>query len=205
MDRILLFGGSFNPIHHGHLIVCRAVAERLGCARTLLIPSARPPHKPEHVLPPAVDRVAMCGLATQDDTAFEVSDWETRQSGPNYTLHTVEHFAQELGPGAALHWLIGMDSLHELASWYRATELVEACTIVTAARPGFDPPARSTLAASFAPAQVDKLLAHIADSPRIDIASTDIRSRVSAGLSIRYLVPEAVRRYIAERGLYRGG
>ncbi len=205
MDRILLFGGSFNPIHHGHLIVCRAVAERLRCARTFLIPSARPPHKPERVLPPAADRVAMCRLATQDDPAFEVSDWETRQSGPNYTLHTVEHFARELGSGAALHWLIGMDSLHELAAWYRAAELVEACTIVTAARPGFDPPARSTLAACFAPPQVDKLLAHIVDSPRIDIASTDIRSRVSAGLSIRYLVPEAVRQYIAERGLYRGG
>lgn len=205
MDRILLFGGSFNPIHHGHLIVCRAVAERLACARTFLIPSARPPHKPEHALPPAADRVAMCRLATEGDAAFEVSDWETRQSGPNFTLHTVEHFAGELGPGAALHWLIGMDSLHELAAWYRAAELVEACTIVTAARPGFDPLAREVLTRCFTPAQADKLLAHVVDSPRIDIASTDIRSRASAGLSIRYLVPEAVRQYIAERGLYRGG
>lgn len=205
MDRVLLFGGSFNPIHHGHLIICRFVAEHLGCARTILIPSAAPPHKQDQHLPPVADRLAMCAAATAGDPAFEVSEWEARQPGPNYTLHTVQHLAGVLGPRAALHWLIGMDSLYELGSWHRAGELVDACTVVTAARPGFDTPPRSTLEQCFTSAQAERLLTHVVESPRIDIASTDLRDRVAAGRSIRYLVPEPVREYIAQRGLYRGG
>ncbi len=202
LEKLLLFGGSFNPVHHGHLIVARAVAERLGATRIVLIPGATPPHKQDQRLAPAADRLAMCRLAVTEEPLFEVSDWEATRAGPNYTIDTVQHFRQLVGAGPELCWLVGMDSLHELHSWYRAAELVELCTIVTAARPGFEPPDAATLGRRFSAAQAQKLLAHVMESPRIDIAGTDIRARVQAGRSIRYLVPETVARYIADAGLY---
>jgi nicotinate-nucleotide adenylyltransferase len=199
---MLLFGGSFDPIHNGHLIVSRFAAETLGVARVVLIPGASPPHKQRVELTPAAVRLELCRLAVADDPLFEVSDWEARQSGPNYTLHTVRHFRETHPPQIKLYWLIGMDSLAELPTWHRASELVDVCTIVTAARPGFAAPDDTVLAGRFSPEQIAGLRRHIVDGPRIDISGTDIRARVAAGRSIRYLVPEPVRRYIAEHGLY---
>lgn len=211
MDQILLFGGSFDPIHHGHLIVGRHVAEQLNVAQVVLIPGASPPHKGSRRLAPVADRLAMCRLATTGDPQFAVSAWETEQEGPNYTIHTISHFRETRGPqpapseaeGTGLYWLVGMDGLRELGSWHRASELVDACTVVTAARPGFSHPDWSALGGCFSARQIEKLEQHIIEGPRIDIAGTDIRARVRTGRSIRYLVPEPVRRYIVERGLYR--
>lgn len=199
---MLLFGGSFNPIHHGHLIVARHAAEALGLGRVVLMPSATPPHKSTAGLAPAADRLKMCRLAVEGDPMFEVSDWEIQRDGPNYTLETIRHFRAQGYAADEVHWLIGMDSLHELGTWYRAAELVDECTIVTVARPGAQHPTRAALCRSFTAAQADRLLAHIVDGPQIDIASTEIRHRVMSGASIRYLLPEAVRIFIAERGLY---
>ena len=203
LGKVLLFGGSFDPIHFGHLIVSRFVAERIEAERVVLIPGASPPHKQAHRLAAAGDRLAMCRLAVESDPGFEVSDWEAGQAGLNYTLHTIHHFRDVLAADTALCWLIGMDSLLELGTWYRVGELVDSCTILTAARPGYESPDLSRLGASLSPAQLDKLERHILESPRIDISATDIRDRVRAGRGIRYLVPEAVRQYIAERQLYR--
>lgn len=202
VERLLLFGGSFDPVHHGHLIVARHVAEALGHGRVLLIPCATPPHKQARNLATAADRVAMCQAATKDESLFAVSDWETKQTGTNYTLHTVQHFQAALGSRVELSWLLGLDSLCELDTWYRADELADACTLVTAARPGFVPPAAGELEARFTAAQVARLLAHIVPGPQIDISATEIRARVRAGRSIRYLVPEAVADYIAAHALY---
>ncbi len=203
MARILLFGGSFDPIHHGHLVISRYVAEALGVQRVILIPAARPPHKPDRVLTPGEHRLAMCRLAVAGDPLFEVSDWELSQAGPNYTLNTVRHFADALPAGTELYWLVGMDSLGELASWYHVGELVEACTIVTAARPGFEAGDLSQLRSALTPEQVDRLLRHIISSPRIEISATDIRDRVRAGWGIRYLVPDPVATYVCQQGLYQ--
>ena len=203
MDRILLFGGSFDPLHCGHLIVSRFIAEQLGLAHIVLIPSAAPPHKLDRILTPASHRLAMCQSVAVEDPQFEVSDCELGRPGPNYTIHTIEHFRTAAGRAAEYCWLIGMDSLSELPTWHRADELVDACTIITAARPGFAAPDDTVLAGRFSRAQIARLRQHIAESPRIDISGTDIRARVAAGRSIRYLVPEPVRRYIADHGLYR--
>lgn len=204
MAGLLLFGGSFDPIHNGHLIVCRHAAEALDIQRVVLIPGACPPHKQQVDLTPAAVRLELCRLAVRDDPLFEVSDWETRQSGPNYTLHTVRHFRETQPPKTKLHWLIGMDSLAELSSWYRIGELAGLCTIVTVGRPGAEGPDRSSLRKHMSARQLDELETHTLDSPLIDISATDIRARVRAGRSIRYLVPEPVRAAIEVRGLYRG-
>jgi nicotinate-nucleotide adenylyltransferase len=203
VDRILLFGGSFDPLHNGHLIVSRHIAEQLGLARIVLIPSAAPPHKLDRALTPASHRLAMCRAVAAEDPQFEVSDCEVGRPGPNYTIHTIEHFRTTARGKAEYCWLIGMDSLSELSTWHRADELVDACTIITAARPGFAAPDDAVLAGRFSPQQIARLRRHIAASPRIDISGTDIRARGAAGRSIRYLVPEPVRRYIADHGLYR--
>ncbi len=203
MSDILLFGGSFDPVHIGHLIISRFVAETLRVERIVLIPAAVPPHKPDRRLAPAADRLAMCRLAVAGDPAFEVSEWELQQSGPNYTLNTVDHFRAGLSADSRIFWLIGMDSLAELSSWYRVEALVERCVIVTAARCGFDDGALSRLAGRLSPPQIERLRQHILPTPRIDVSATDIRARVAAGHSIRHLVPEPVERYIAQRGLYQ--
>jgi nicotinate-nucleotide adenylyltransferase len=203
LPRTLLFGGSFDPIHHGHLIISRFVAEHLGAERVILIPAARPPHKPGRVLTPGEQRLELCRLAVEGEALFEVSDWELTQAGPNYTLHTVRHFAEIMPAGTELFWLVGMDSLAELGSWYRVHELVEACTIVTAGRPGFENPDLSALAQALTPQQIEKLRRHIIAIPLIDISATEIRARARMGRSVRYLVPEPVAAYVAQRGLYQ--
>jgi nicotinate-nucleotide adenylyltransferase len=200
---ILLFGGSFDPIHHGHLIVSRAAAEILHADRIILIPGASPPHKRNAALTPAVDRLKLCNLAVRDDPLFEVSDWETQQSGPNYTLHTLRHFRQTLPRQTRLYWLIGMDSLAELSSWHRIGEVVALAALVSAGRPGTARPDLSALQGLMSPEQVRELEDHILETPLIAISATEIRARVRAGLSIRYLVPEPVRAAIEARGLYR--
>jgi nicotinate-nucleotide adenylyltransferase len=203
LTKILLFGGSFNPIHHGHLIVSGRAAEVLGADRIILVPGASPPHKGRAALAPAADRLELCRLAVRDDPRFAVSDWETRQAGPNYTLHTVEHFRDTEPQGATLYWLIGMDSLAELSSWYQIGALASLCTLVTVGRPGFQRPDFSPLRELMSPEQIQKLEEHVLQTPLIDISASDIRTRVRAGLSIRYLVPDAVRATIEARGLYR--
>jgi nicotinate-nucleotide adenylyltransferase len=202
---IALYGGSFNPIHHGHLIVAQAVAERLGVGRLVLIPSASPPHKHGEDLAPAEHRLAMARLAVADDPSFEVSDVEVRRSGPSYSFVTVEEYRRAAGPDVPVFWVIGADTLPELHTWYRIREMAELCRIVTAVRPGYERPDLSPLSRVLSDDRVRQLTEAVLPTPRIDISATDIRQRVRAGKSIRYLVPEPVREYIERQGLYRPG
>ena len=199
---VALFGGSFNPIHCGHLIAARSVAEHLGLARVILIPAGIPPHKRSRQLADGRDRLEMARLAIEGEPGFEVSDFELRQEGLNYSIRTVEAFRQMLGPDARLHWIIGADTLLELHTWYRTRELVDLCRMVTAVRPGYDTPDLSHLLQVLSPEQVQRLREGIVPTPRIDISASSIRARIQAGLSIRYLVPDPVRDYIFSRGLY---
>lgn len=202
---VALFGGSFNPIHMGHLIAARAVAEHLRLSRVVLIPSANPPHKLGHEdLVDAAHRLQMTSLAVEGDRMFEVSDVEIRRTGPSYTILTVEHYRSMLPPETRLYWIIGGDSLPELASWYRVRELVELCHIVTAVRPGYDCPDLEPLAAVLTQEQVERLKQGVLPTPRIDLSATEIRRRVRDNLPIRYMVAEPVEAYIREHRLYCG-
>ncbi len=207
---VALFGGTFDPIHCGHLIVARCVLERLSLDEVTFIPSANPPHKGRADLSDVAHRLAMVELAIDGprprvgaEPGFACDDCETRRSGPSYTLETVMHFRARLGPQATIHWIIGADSLAELETWHRAGELVDACNIVTVNRLGDNQPDLSTFGRVLDEGHVAKLERGILQTPHIDISATDIRRRVAAAQSIRYLVPEPVRQYIEDHQLYR--
>lgn len=201
-QRIGLYGGSFDPIHFGHLISARSLAEQLGLDRVVLIPSARPPHKQGVSMTPAEHRLAMARLAVEGDPTFGVSEVELQREGPSYTFDTVAEFRRLVGPDIELVWFIGADSLPELPTWYRVAELVHAVRIVTACRPGWTPPAIDALGKAVGEASA-QLLQDCFQTPRIDISATEIRHRVRAGQTIRYLTPEPVVSYIDRMRLYR--
>lgn len=201
------FGGSFDPVHHGHLIVVRCVAEMLALDRVTLVPVARAPHK-DRPLAADADRLAMLRLAVAGDGAFAVSDIELRRGGRSYTVDTLRALRRQCGEDAGLHWIIGADMLADLAEWREADEVLRLAQIVTAVRPPWDREVDGileALAGTFGQDRAEELRRGIVTTPLIDISSTDIRRRVQRGESIRYLVPEAVRAYIHDHGLYGSG
>ncbi|MBN2376598.1 MAG: nicotinate-nucleotide adenylyltransferase [Sedimentisphaerales bacterium] len=202
-NAILLFGGTFDPIHNGHLIIARAVAEQLAVEKVILIPSAVPPHKMDQQISPAADRLQMTQLAVSEDYLFEVSDCELHRSGPSYTLETVLHFRQLCGPAVQLFWLIGADTISDLPGWYKISDLLEHCTIVTAARAGCEMNDWHLLSDKLTSPQILRLKKHVLQTPLIEISATEIRRRVKNNQSIHYLVPAAVNDYIVSGGLYQ--
>ena len=192
----LCFGGSFNPIHYGHLRTSAAVAHRAGYGRVLLIPSAQPPHKPNSAdLAAPPDRLAMCQLAAAEQPGlFQVSDLEIQRPGASYTIDT----ARELRSRGEknINWLIGADMLRILPKWHRAQDLLREVNFVIMARPGWEFDWDSL------PLEFRHLKDHVVEAPQIDISATEIRRRVGAGESIEGLTPPSVVRYLKEHNLY---
>jgi nicotinate-nucleotide adenylyltransferase len=201
--QIGLYGGSFDPIHNGHLIVARAIAEQLDLEKVIFLPSATPPHKHQEGLLDPAHRARMVQLAIEDEPCFTFSDFDLTRKGPSYTIDTVAHFHALLGPDTDLYWIVGADSLAELPTWHRAPDLVNMCRIITAARAGWEQTAWDQLRDTLNDAQIASLKTGILQTPVIEISSTDIRRRIRQGRSIRYLVPEPIRAYIEKHGLYK--
>lgn len=202
-DGVALFGGSFDPIHHGHLIIARSVAEKLALDRVVFLPSGNPPHKPTGLETDIDHRIEMVRLAIADEPRFALDEFDARRDGPTYTIDTIHHFSKQLYNPEKLFWIIGADSLVELATWHRVADLVDVCQIVTAVRPGWTSPDLSVLKPKLTDKQIAKLQNLILETPHIDISATDIRKRTQSQYSINYLVPDAVRQYIIKNGLYR--
>lgn len=181
------------------------MAETLQLESVIVLPSLQPPHKGDRKLLDTAHRSEMVKLAIAGEPLFEFSDFDLSRGGSSYTIDTVLHFRGHFGPDADLYWLIGADSLNELNTWRRVGELVDACQIVTAHRPGAESINWNTLAGSLSESQLERLRAGLVLTPRVEISSTDIRRRIRVGLSIRYLVPDAVRDYIVQHRLYRDG
>jgi len=194
--RTLCLGGTFNPIHHGHLICARAVAESKSYDRIALFPTATPPHKPLSAdLAPASARLDMCRLGIMESPLFSIEDLELSRTGPSYTIDTARELIRR-GWGK-VHWLIGADMLNYLPKWHRAAELIQEVEFVIIARPGME------LHWAALPTEFQRLRDNVVEAPLVEISATDIRKRVAVGLSIDYLTPEPVCRYIHDRRLYR--
>jgi nicotinate-nucleotide adenylyltransferase len=192
----LFFGGSFNPIHHGHLITTRAAAEEAGYDHVVLVPSNQPPHKPGDVnLAAPEHRLAMTRLAVAGDPLFSVDDLELWRNGPSYTIDTVREFKRRGRQHVA--WLIGADMLLSLPSWHEPLELLREVHFVVVARPGW------TFQWDALPPKFRKLQQSVVRAPLIEISGSVIRSRIAAGKSVSYFTSPAVCRYIRDHRLYQ--
>lgn len=202
--RIVLFGGTFDPVHHGHLITARAVAELCSFERITFIPAASPPHK-SAAHAPGAHRLEMLRRATGQEGILDVCSDELDRGGPSYTFDTLMALRSRYRPGEPVHLVIGADMLEDLPHWHRAEEIPDLAEIIIAARPPWQQRLDeifAALAPRFSPRQIRRLADSVVATPLIDISSSDIRRRVRAGESIRFLVPETVREYINRHRLY---
>ena len=199
IDRIGLFGGTFDPPHLGHLILASEAQTQLELTRLLWILTPDPPHKQDQTITPTEHRLAMVKLAIQDNPSFELSRVELDRPGPHFTLDTV-HIIAGQNPDAEIVPIIGGDSLRDLPTWHEPKELLYACHWVGVMRRPSDAANLEALEREL-PGISSKV--HYVDAPLLEIASRDIRSRFANGESIRYYVPQAVYKYIEEHHLYK--
>ena len=199
-ERIGVFGGSFDPVHLGHLTIAQDAVEQLELDRLIFVPAAIPPHKLNHTLVEGRQRVEMLQLATKDHLRFEVSDLELARGGVSYTVDTIHHL-QEEHPTAALFFIVGLDSLVEMHLWHRVEELLEICTVVPLGRGGEDP-AVVAEKIQLPPKWKAHLLERLIRIHEMEVSASEIRMRIAEGLRIQTLVPPDVERYIAEHHLY---
>jgi nicotinate-nucleotide adenylyltransferase len=192
-----LFGGTFDPVHHGHLIIARSVMETAGLDRIVFIPSARPPHKGAEVMFDASDRLSFLTLAIRGTPRFTVSDIELRRDGPSYTIDTIREFKTLVPPETRVFFLVGMDNLHDMVTWKDPQGILDECTVLVAERTCRD--------TGELPGWLSDRAVRV-PTPSIDISSSEIRARIREGKSIRFLVPEAVEKAIGRvhgRGVVR--
>ena len=201
--RLGILGGTFDPIHYGHLLLAEQARETFALDRVLFVPAARPPHKRKQSLCAARHRLAMVKLALAGNDVFGASDVEIRRGGVSYSVDTVERLARR-HRGAALFFVIGSDTVPELPTWKQAGRLAELATLVVACRPDAPLPPATKLAGTLTREQVRSLQEHVLPMPPVGLASRDIRQRVAEGRSIRYMVPREVEQYIHAHGLYVG-
>jgi len=191
--RIGIFGGTFDPIHQGHLIVAQQAAEMLGLDQVIFIPAGQPPHKGREKLSPARDRYQMVRLAVRGHRLFKVSDIEIRSKRASYTVNSLKALKSKYKT-AGLFLLLGLDQAVLLSTWKEPEKLFELATVCVLSRPGFS---RDQIEVRWR-----KIIRFLPVS-QIDISATEVRNRVRRSQSIRYLVPEPVARYIKNKKLYR--
>ncbi len=189
--RIGIMGGTFDPIHHGHLVAASEVAVRFELDEVVFVPTGEPWQK--GAVSPAEDRYLMTVIATASNPRFHVSRADIDRDGPTYTIDTLRDLNAVYGPSATLFFITGADALAKILSWKDALEMLSLAHFVGVTRPGFE------LSASHLPADTVTLV----EVPAMAISSSDCRDRVESGKPVWYLVPDGVVQYIAKRGLYR--
>jgi nicotinate-nucleotide adenylyltransferase len=194
--RIGLMGGTFDPVHYGHLVIAEVAREEFALDRVLWLPAGDPPHKKNYRISGQEHRYAMALLATGGHERFEVSRWELERPGPSYSIDTISHF-RSVWPEAELFFITGADAILEILTWHRHQEVIRACQFIAVTRPGYD---LAQLHKRLPPEYTRRIAPLTA--PGMDTSSTEVRRRVAAGKTIRYLVPEAVEAYIRKHRLY---
>jgi len=194
-----VLGGTFDPVHKGHLAIAEGVRDRLSLAEVLFMPAGKPWLRVESPVSAAEHRVQMVRLAITDKPYFKLSAIEIERTGPTYTVDTIAELQAQFGAAAELYFILGWDSFYELPRWREPSRLVKMCHLVAVPRPGYPPPELSSLEAAV-PGLKDSAI--ILNLPEIDISASKIRNRVAQGLPIEHLVPEPVAKYIREHGLY---
>ena len=199
VKKIGVLGGTFDPVHNGHIIVAEETRARLDLAEVLFVPAGQPWLKEDSLISAAEYRVQMVRLAIADKPYFKLSAMEIERTGPSYTVDTITELQAQLGAGDELFFILGWDSLVQFAQWREPSRLIKVCRLVAVSRPGYSLPDLNSLEAVI-PGLSRRLI--ILDKPAVDIDATDIRNRIAQGLSISHLVPEVVDEYIRQHKLY---
>lgn len=200
--RIGLLGGTFNPVHNGHLALAQSAFESFDLGRVFFIPCNKPPHKDAAPLVSPEHRLAMVEMAIEDDIRFEVSRVELERKGPSYSIDTVKWFAGKY-PKSDLFFIIGADTLPELHMWKDIDKLLQLCRFISFERPGTERETITEERIRLPEPWPEKLLHDLSKGLRFEVSSSDLRYRIAEGLSISYLVPQCVEMYIAEHNLYK--
>jgi len=192
--KIAIMGGTFNPIHCGHLISAEEARDGFGFDSIIFVPSARPPHKDRHDIINPEHRHKMAVLATADNPYFQVSRIELDRTGPSYSIDTFRQLQEQYGSETQIAWIIGADSLIEITIWKDFDELLDICHFITTTRPNYN--------ISSVPEYIRRRVLFF-EITAVDISATEIRRRVRENRSIKYLVHKSVEEYIHEHNLYR--
>ena len=200
--RLGIFGGSFDPVHYGHLLLAECCRETCRLDQVWFVPAAISPHKRQGAVASASQRVEMLRLATGGNEAFLVSTLEVDRGGVSYTVETLEAI-RRAQPDAELFLLTGADSLADLPNWREPARICELASPVAAGRAGAPPPDYSVLAPLVSPDKLKTIRQLRVEMPAVDLRASELRRRVAAGLSIRYRTPRAVEKYIESQRLYQ--
>jgi len=202
LARVGIMGGTFDPIHYGHLVTAEEARVQFALTRVVFVPNRYPPHKEIDGVTDPEHRYQMTLLATMTNPHFAVSRIETDRPGPSFTIDTIlalrrDHDARDL------YYITGADAILQIArgEWARAAELLTLCQFIAASRPGFTLQIEELQRRNLTGTPLDNV--HVMEIPALAISSTDIRQRVARGRPIKYLVPDAVESYILKHGLYR--
>ncbi|NTW05861.1 MAG: nicotinate-nucleotide adenylyltransferase [Peptococcaceae bacterium] len=202
MKKIGIMGGTFDPIHYGHLVTAEIARHSFGLERVIFIPAGIPPHKDNSAVADYLHRFNMLKIAIESNSYFELSDIEIERQGPSYTFDTVSCL-KEIWPATEFYFISGADAVLEILTWHRASDLLEICFFIAATRPGFSLENLKSVLKALSAEYIDKIL--LLEVPALAISSSDIRHRVGLGLPIKYLLPEKVERYIFDNSLYQKG
>jgi nicotinate-nucleotide adenylyltransferase len=192
-----LMGGTFDPIHYGHLVTAEAARCGFNLDQVVFIPSGHPPHKKEKRISPAEHRYQMTKLAIESNPYFRISRVELDRPGYSYAIDTVSDFLDKYGPETDLYFITGADAILEILTWKNVDMLMNHCKFIAATRPGFHLQDVNRLPEEF----IEKII--FMEVPALAISSTDIRKRVAIRRPIKYLLPELVESYIFEHHLYQ--
>ena len=201
--KIVLFGGTFDPIHLGHTAVAAVAVEHIGAGKIVFIPAKRSPLKAFFPKASDNDRAAMIALAIAGYKNFQLSDYELKKPQPSYTLETVRKFQADYGTDTSIYWLIGADSVDELPGWYKIAELIDECNLCVMYRAGCNRPDFTQFTAIWGSGRVEKLQRNIIQTPLIDISSTEIRNRLASERDVTEMLHPPVADYVRKHGLYR--
>jgi nicotinate-nucleotide adenylyltransferase len=192
--KIGFMGGSFDPVHFGHLVAAQDALERGGLDRLVFVPAAQAPLKPGAVRASAQDRLAMLRAAVGEDGRFEISDYELQKGGVSYTVDTVRHMRTQF-PDAELAWVIGADQIDRLHLWREIEALAGMVEFIVLGRPGWAKAERTDILG---------LRLRWCDGHQVELSSTEIRERIRGGAAVEFMIPHKTVEYIRENGLYRG-
>lgn len=202
--RLGLFGGSFDPVHLGHLHAARSAREAFSLDRVVFVPAARPPHKPGRVLASGADRVRMLELALEGESDFDISDLELAREGPSYTMDTVRELRSAVGESEAaeLYMILGSDNLRGLEKWSRVEELLREVVPIVIFRAGASKDALDELRGDLSEEILERLRNGFLDLPPVEASSTAVRTALGGGEEPSIELPPSVGEYIRSRGLY---